>query len=200
MSHKDNERYYWFKLKDSLLKSEKVDFLMQQDEGMAYVLLYQCLCLKLVNNNGVLAVELGDGILVAYTPEKIARETKGWFSVGTIRAALGLYRKLGLIGARKDGIEYIVDFDELIGSETHGAERKRLGKGGGKEEEKKWKKGGKFPPDIEIEKEIDIRDRKKNKDIEKDLVEKEEVSNEEIDTLLDELYGKEKEKCKTNLN
>ena len=191
MSHKDNERYYWFKLKDSLLTSEKVDYLVRKPNGAAYVLLYQCLCLKLVNNDGVLAMELGDGISVAYTPEKIARETKGWFSVDMIEEALELYRKLGLFGVRKNGVYYIIDFQDLIGSETHGAERKRHGKVGGQKAEKERKKSGNFPP------EIDIRDRDKildkEIDIEKDNVEKEEVSNEEIDAMLDDLYGKEKD-------
>lgn len=185
MSHKDNERYYWFKLKDSLLRSERVDFLMRMKGGSDYILLYQCLCLKLVNNNGILSVKLGE-FEVPYTPEKIAGETKGWFSLDTIKVALDLYKRLGLIYQQEDGYWRIADFENLIGSETHGAERKRIGRG----VDKRWTKGGNFPPD----KDIDIRDRYKRKDIEKDKdidIENEEVSNEEIDAMLDELYGKE---------
>lgn len=191
MSHRDNERYYWFKLKESLLRSERVDFLMRMKGGAEYILLYQCLCLKLVNNNGVLSVRLGE-FEVPYTPEKIAGETKGWFSLDTIRIALDFYKKLGLIYQQNDGYWRITDFENLIGSETHGAERKRIGKG----VEKRWKKGGNFPPDIDKEKDIDIRDRYKRKDIEKDKdkdkdIERKEVSNEEVDALLSEFYGRE---------
>ena len=105
MSHKDSERYYWFKLKESLLTSEKVDFLMRQKGGANYVVLYQCICLKLVNNNGVFAVHLGDDIYVPYTEEKIAGETKGWFSLDTIKVALDLYRRLGLVFFQEDGLQ-----------------------------------------------------------------------------------------------
>lgn len=126
MSKKDNERYYWFKLKDSLLTSEKVDFLMRQKGGSDYVVLYQCLCLKLVNNDGVLAVKLGDDIYVPYSVEKIQGETKGWFSIDTIRVALELFKKLGLIYQLDNGFLRITDFEELIGSETHAAERMRI--------------------------------------------------------------------------
>ena len=184
MSHKDNERYYWFKLKESLLTSEKVDFLMRQKGGANYVVLYQCICLKLVNNNGVFAVHLGDDIYVPYTEEKIAGETKGWFSLDTIKVALDLYRRLGLVYFQEDGYLRITDFESLIGSETGAAARmreKRANIGRTKSEQ--------CSPDIRY-KRLDTR--YKRKDIEKDIdKENEEVSNEEIDAMLDELYGKE---------
>lgn len=189
MSHNDSKKYYWFKLKESLLTSDKVDFLMQQKEGCNYVLLYQCLCLKLVNNDGVLAVRLGDNVIMPYTPEKIARETRGWFSVDTIRVALGLFKTLGLMGERDDGILYITDFQDLIGSETNAAIRMRS-KRGEQLANKKRTIGEHCSPEIDIR----DRDRYKRKDIEKDKdidIENEEVSNEEIDAILDEFYGKE---------
>ena len=187
MSHKDSERYYWFKLKESLLTSEKVDFLMRQKGGANYVVLYQCICLKLVNNNGVFAVHLGDDIYVPYTEEKIAGETKGWFSLDTIKVALDLYRRLGLVYFQEDGYLRITDFESLIGSETHAAERMRRAK-------IERKVGEKFSPDNRY-KRLDTRYKRQDKDIdiEKDNVEKEEVSNEEIDAMLDELYGKEQQ-------
>ena len=124
MSKKDSERYYWIKLKDSLLTSEKVDFLMRQKDGANYVVLYQCLCLKLVNNNGVLGKTIGE-ILIPYDVNKIHGETKGWFSIDTIRVALELYKSLGLIYQEENGLYRITDFEELIGSETRAAIRMR---------------------------------------------------------------------------
>lgn len=150
MSKYDNERYYWFKLKDSLLSSEKVDFLMRQKDGANYVVLYQCLCLKLINNNGVLAVKLGEEIFVPYSIEKIHGETKGWFSIDTIRVGLELFKKLGLVYELDNGFLRITDFENLIGSETHGAERKRLAR-----VDNEWTESGNFPPDI---RDKDIRD------------------------------------------
>ena len=185
MSHKDNERYYWFKLKESLLTSEKVDFLMRQKDGANYVVLYQCLCLKLVNNNGVLAVKLGDDIFVPYTEEKIAGETKGWFSIDTIRVALSLYKRLGLVYIQEDGYLRISDFENLIGSETGAAARmreKRANIGRTNREQ--------CSPEIR-DKRLENRYKSKDIDRKKDLIEKEEVSNEEIDAMLDDFYGKE---------
>ena len=155
MSKKDGERYFWFKLKQSLLTSEKVDFLMRQKDGANYVVLYQCLCLKLINNNGELAVRLGKDIYVPYTVEKIKGETKDWFSVDTIRVALELFKELGLVYEQPNGFLRITDFEKLIGSETYGAERKRIAR-----VDKEGTESGKFPPEIEYrDKSIDIDNR-----------------------------------------
>jgi len=126
MSNYDSKRNYWIKLKTSLLTSEKVDFLMRQKDGAWYVVLYQCLCLKLCNNNGILGVPLSDEIIVPYNCEKIFGETKGWFTIDTIRVALELYKQLGLIYLEENGLYRITDFESLIGSETNAAERMRI--------------------------------------------------------------------------
>lgn len=141
MSEYQSKRYYWFKLKDSLLTSEKVDFLMRQKEGANYVVLYQCLCLKLINSAGKFAVLLGENTYVPYTIEKIKGETKDWFSFDTIRVALELYKQLGLVYEDENGMLNITDFEKLIGSETHRSEQMRLAKRERKNREK-------FSPDI----------------------------------------------------
>ena len=154
MAEYDKGRLYWIKLTDRFISSDTVDFLMSQKEGANYVVLYQMLCLKTVNNGGVLARELGE-MIVPYDVEKIQRDCK-WFSIDTVRIALELYKKLGLIYENNDGILAISDFDRLIGSQTYGAEKKELQKarreanllGGGTKVEN-------FPPEKEKEKEKD---------------------------------------------
>lgn len=123
MAEYDKGRYYWIKLTDRLMMSDTVDFLMSQPDGANYVILYQMLCLKTVNNKGVMARELGD-VLIPYDVEKIQRDCK-WFSVDTIRIALGLYKRLGLVYEEDNGILVIVDHDRLVGSEGESAERVR---------------------------------------------------------------------------
>lgn len=174
MSKRQSDRYYWIKLKTSLLTSEEVDFLMRQEGGSNYVVLYQCLCLKLANNNGVLAVLLGKDTYVPYTIEKIAGETKGWFSLDTIRVAMELFRKLGLVVERPDGFWEIANFEDLVGSETRGAEYKRLKAA----EEKGKKEGRNFLPYIDKEKD-------KERDIELDTELEKEINelNNEKETL-----------------
>jgi hypothetical protein len=130
MAEYDKGRLYWIKLTDRFISSDTVDFLMYQKDGANYVVLYQMLCLKTVNNGGVLARALGE-MIVPYDVEKIQRDCK-WFSVDTVRIALELYKKLGLIYENNEGILAISDFDRLIGSQTCGAEKKAL------QRQRKW--------------------------------------------------------------
>ena len=155
MSTYDKSRYYWIKLTDRFMTSDTVDFLMSQKDGANYVVLYQMLCLKTVNNHGVMARKIGE-MIVPYDIDKIQRDCK-WFPIDTVRIALELYKKLGLIYENTDGIFTISNFDRMIGSQSIGAEKKELQKlGGGTKVEK-------IPPDKEIKR---LRD--KEKDIEKE--------------------------------
>jgi hypothetical protein len=161
MAEYDKRRLYWIKLTDRFISSDTVDFLMSQKDGANYVVLYQMLCLKTVNNSGVLARELGE-IIVPYDVEKIQRDCK-WFTTDTVRVALELYKKLGLIYENQHGFLAISDFDKMIGSQSYGAEKKELQK---QRREQALLEGGNlggtkvenFPPykDIEKEKEKDI--------------------------------------------
>ena len=82
------------------------------------------LCLKSVNSNGLLARQIGE-IIVPYDVEKIQRDCK-YFDIDTVRVALELYKKLGLVYEQQDGILQIADFDRLIGSQTISAEKKQI--------------------------------------------------------------------------
>lgn len=126
MAEYDKRRLYWIKLTDRFISSDTVDFLMSQKDGANYVVLYQMLCLKTVNNSGVLARELGE-IIVPYDIDKIQRDCK-WFTTDTVRVALELYKKLGLIYENQHGFLAISDFDKMIGSQSYGAEKKELQK------------------------------------------------------------------------
>lgn len=120
----DSKRYYWIKIKTSFLSSKSVDFLMRQKEGANYVVLYQSLCLLSANTGGILADKIGE-YTIPYTVEKIHGETKNWFSIDTIRVGLEMFKKLGLISLTENNIIKMADFEEIVGSETGGAARKR---------------------------------------------------------------------------
>ena len=193
MAEYNKQRYYWIKLTDHFLTSDTVDFLLSQKNGANYVVLYQMLCLKSVNSNGLLARQIGE-IIVPYDVEKIQRDCKH-FDIDTVRVALELYKKLGLVYEQQDGILQIADFDRLIGSQTISAEKKQIqianrqsGKQGGTKVEN-------FPPDIKIlrdkeieNKEIDIKDIK-----EKDInVEKESPTDKPSSPAPKHKYGQYK--------
>lgn len=159
MAEYNKQRYYWIKLTDHFLTSDTVDFLLSQKNGANYVVLYQMLCLKSVNSNGLLARQIGE-IIVPYDVEKIQRDCKH-FDIDTVRVALELYKKLGLVYEQQDGILQITDFDRLIGSQTISAEKKQiqlLNRQGGKQGGTKVEN---FPPEIKIlrDKEIDIEEK-----------------------------------------
>lgn len=144
MAEYNKQRYYWIKLTDRFMTSDTVDFLMEQKDGANYVVLYQMLCLKTVNNDGKLTRQIGE-LIIPYDEEKIQRDMK-WFSIDTIRVAMQLYKKLGLIYEQDNGVLRISNFDKLIGSQTISAMKKQeqLANRGGIKVEK-------IPPDIEKE-------------------------------------------------
>lgn len=106
------------------MNSEVVDFLMSQPNGASYVVLYQMLCLKTINTGGRLTCQIGD-IIIPFDIEKIQRDCK-WFSLDTVRVALGLYKQLGLIYEEQDGTLVLVNHAEMVGSETDYSAQKRL--------------------------------------------------------------------------
>ncbi len=122
-SNNDKIKYYWIKLSTKFLTSKTVDFLMSQKNGSNYVVLYQILCLLSVNSNGILVDTIGE-VIIPYDIEKIQREAK-WFDLDTIRVALTLFKKLGLVYEQSNGILSIVDYERLVGCETIGAQRLR---------------------------------------------------------------------------
>lgn len=166
------KRYYWIKLKDSFMNSDAVDFLMGQPDGANYVVLYQILCLKTINTGGKLERHIGE-VIIPYDESKIQRDAK-WFSIDTVRVALNLYKALGLVYVDKDGALCLTDHENLVGSETDWAEKRRRQRSdlpapslpSGDNVPSNVPQN--VPIDIDIEnrdKEIDIRD--KSKEIEK---------------------------------
>lgn len=122
MAEKD-KKFYWLKLKTEFMEGNIVDFLMSQKNGANYVVLYQMLCVKTINTKGELSTKIGE-LIVPFDVEKIQRDLK-WFDIDTVRVALELYKKLGLVYQQEDGILTIAHFKEMVGSETYWARIKR---------------------------------------------------------------------------
>lgn len=186
MAEYDKGRYYWIKLTDRFMTSDTVDFLMSQKDGANYVVLYQMLCLKTINNDGLFVRRLGE-IIIPYDIDKIQRDCK-WFPIDTVRIALELYKSLGLVYENNDGYLAISDFGKLIGSQTLGAEKKQI-----------QRAEDKCPPKCPPEKDIKrLRDRNKDIDIEeKNIQEKKSAKKREfIPPTFEEVlaYAKEKDR------
>lgn len=117
------KRYYWMKLKEDFMTSDTVDYFMSLPNGANYVVLYQLLCLKTINTGGRLSRQIGE-IIIPYDVAKIQRDTK-WFTTDTVRVAMELYKKFGLIYEDMDGVLVLADHNNLVGSETNWAQQKR---------------------------------------------------------------------------
>lgn len=187
MAEYNKQRYYWIRITDKFLTSDTVDFLMGQKDGANYVILYQLLCLKTINQNGELYRNIGE-MIIPYDEEKIQRDTK-WFSLDTIRVALSLYQKLGLIYRMENGFLKIANFGNMIGSQTISAAKKQ------EQLERRKIEGGKkvekIPPDIDIEKDIDI-------EVKENIIKEKERHTKEKTEIIDYLNSKLGTKYRVN--
>ncbi len=152
------KRFYWIKLKTDFFNQDTIDFILQQENGCKYIVLYQMLCLKTANNNGELNTKIGE-MIVPYNIEKIQRDTK-YFDIDTIIVALELFKKLGLIYEEEDKTLKISSFNELVGSESSSAKRVR---------EYRQRKALQCNKNVTQEIEYRDRDREKSIDIDKNI-------------------------------
>lgn len=117
--------FYWLRLKTDFFNSQEIDYLLSQENGSDYVVLYLMLMLKTINNGGLLGTELSE-FIVPFDDEKIQRDCK-YFSLDTIKVAFALYVKLGLVYKENEqsSLYRISDFNSVVGSETNFALAKR---------------------------------------------------------------------------
>lgn len=112
-----DKKFYWIKLRTDFFQEDSpIDFLMSQENGAQYVVLYQMLCLKTANMNGQLSTQIGE-VIIPYDIKKIVRDTK-YFDVDTVTVALELFKKIGLIYEQADGNLMISNYSRMIGSES----------------------------------------------------------------------------------
>lgn len=174
-------KYYWIKLRTDFFDDDSpMDILLSQPNGSEYVCLYLKLCLATANKGGRLCNQYGE-MLIPYDIEKIQRDMK-YFSIDTVRVALELYQKLGLIYEEADGVLSISGHSEMVGSESASREaiKKRLyrsrvkANGGELLGTTKWTEEGTICP-TEY-RDIDIRDKEiRDKEIREPDKEKEKV-------------------------
>ena len=117
-----DKKYYWIKLKKDFFDLPTIDWLADQENGYAYIVLYQKLCLLTANNGGELSWRVGE-MIIPYNAKKIAEMTRIDFD--TVVVAMGLFKKLGLIYEQTDGVLRLAEIQEMVGSETQWAEKKR---------------------------------------------------------------------------
>ena len=171
----EDKKYYWIKLKTNFFDLPTIDWIMSQNNGCEYIVLYQMLCLKTANTDGKLVSQIGE-MLIPYDIEKIARDTK-YFSNDTIRVALELFKSLGLIYVSDDNTMTISNYDEMVGCESQWAEKKRLYRQ--KQKQIEGQQQGQIEDNVRQEyrdKRLEIRDKSieyRDKSVDKEKEEKE---------------------------
>lgn len=117
-----NKRYYWLKLREDFFQDEAISWLEEQENGKIYSLFYLKLCLKSINNNGLLIRKVGD-MLIPYDAKKLAEITNT--PKDTVIVALELLKKIGLVKILDNGELYLNQVQYMIGSETESTRRSR---------------------------------------------------------------------------
>ena len=117
-----NKRYYWLKLREDFFQDEAISWLEEQENGKLYSLFYLKLCLKSINNNGVLVRQVGD-MLIPYDAKKLGEITNT--PKDTVIVALELLKRIGLVKILDNGELYLNQVQYMIGSETESTRRSR---------------------------------------------------------------------------
>ena len=151
----DNRKYYYLKLKENFFDSDSIVLLEDMKDGILYSNILLKLYLKSLKNGGKLQLDEN----IPYTAQMIATLTR--HQIGTVERALEIFRQLGLVEQLDSGAFYMTDIELMIGQSSTEAERKRAARLENKALLPPRTKGGHLsdirPPEIELEKEIEIK-------------------------------------------
>ena len=118
----ENKRYYWLKLQENFFDDDTIDFIESQENGEKYVLFYLKLCLKALKNEGKLIRYVGE-MLLPFDDLGLSKITRT--DIDTVRSALILFSKIGLIKKLDTGEIFLTQLNEMVGTETQKAKYMR---------------------------------------------------------------------------
>ena len=161
--------YYWLKLNENFFEREEIKIIEDMPNGKDYIIFYLKLLLKAIKTEGRLIFRE----VIPYTPNMLASITGT--DIDTVRVATELFLKLGLMEKWDDGTLFMVEVQNMVGSETASARRVRKHRERKKIQEQEIKalhgNGDETKSnteiEIEIEKDIEI-DKEREGEIEKD--------------------------------
>ena len=150
----DNKKYYYMRLKENFFDSSEISLLESMPDGYLYSNILLKLYLRSLRGEGRLAINN-----IPYSPEMIATVTH--HPVETVKKALDIFQKLGLIEILDSGVIYMLNIQEFIGESSTEADRirayrQRIA------QEKRVQMYDKHTPEIEIEIEKEKETERKN--------------------------------------
>lgn len=119
LAEKD-KRYYWLKLKRDFFKRHDIQIIEDMDNGKDYILFYLKLLCESVDHEGNLRFSKE----IPYNDKMLATITRT--NVDIVRTAVKIFTELGMMELLDDGTYYMNKVEEMIGSETYWAEKKRI--------------------------------------------------------------------------
>ena len=113
------KRYYWLKLHKDFFKRHEIRIIEDMPNGKDYILFYLKLLVESVTHEGNLrfsdAIPYNDNMLATITNT----------NVDVVKAALNIFLELKMIEVLDDQTLYMADVQNMIGSETAAAVKKR---------------------------------------------------------------------------
>lgn len=168
-----DKKYYWLKLKEDFFEDDTISWIEEQENGKDYCLFYLKLCLKSLKTDGLLIRNVGT-MLVPYDVKQLSKITNT--DPDTVRVAMELFKNIGLIEILENGEIYLNQLQNMVGSETKWAEKKRVQR---QKKDNVPKLSGQCPIEIEQEKEteqeIDLE-----KELEKELEQQQEIERKDV--------------------
>ena len=156
----ENKKYYYLKLKENFFNSDEIVLIENMQDGILYSNILLKLYLLSLKYNGFLRLNEN----MTYTAQMIATITR--HEIGTVERALNIFLQFGLILSAADGSIYMTNIEDMVGTSSTEADRKRLARAevkrlGGQTADKCPSNilnlSDIRPPEIEIEKETDIK-------------------------------------------
>ena len=155
-----NQKYYYMRLRADFFSRKDIILLESMPNGAVYCLILLKLLTASLENNGHLM--LNEEIVM--TPTMLATITR--YDVGTVEKALQIFIQLGLVEQLPDNSYFMMELEGMVGKTSTEADRKRITRANVKAlKEQESDKcplnvqalSEKCPPEIEIEKETDIK-------------------------------------------
>ena len=119
MAEEKEKKYYWLKLNLDFFDREEVKLIENMPNGKEYIIFYMKLLLKSANSEGRLMFRE----VIPYTDEMLASITNT--NIDVVRSAVKLFLSLGMMKKLDDGALFLHEVQNMIGSETVAAKKKR---------------------------------------------------------------------------
>jgi predicted phage replisome organizer len=112
-------RYYWLKLDEDFFERDEIRLVEAMPNGKDYIIFYMKLLLKGLKTEGKLLLKN----IIPYTPEMLATITNT--NIDVAKAAIKLFSELQLLDILDDGTLYMMEVENMLGSESDSAKRMR---------------------------------------------------------------------------